>query len=253
MPQLLITRLGRVPYADALALMRAAAAARVAGALEEDLLLLVEHPPVLTLGRRAADNRLLASPALLAARGVELFEVERGGGSTFHGPGQLVGYPIVDLKRHRRDLHWYLRQVEQALIDAVAEFGVAAGRNPPYTGVWTDADASGDPSGVGAPALRKLASIGVHARDWVTSHGFALNVTAEPLGYFDLIVPCGIDGVEMTAVAREAPARLAAGATVARVGEAVAGALARAFDLVPAALDADVLRERLTSAGAAAR
>ncbi|MDQ6925263.1 MAG: lipoyl(octanoyl) transferase LipB, partial [Candidatus Eremiobacteraeota bacterium] len=166
--------------------MRAAAAARVAGTLDEDLLLLVEHPPVLTLGRRAADNRLLATPALLAERGVELYEVERGGGSTFHGPGQLVGYPIIDLKRHRRDLHWYLRRVEQALIDAVAEFGVAAGRNPPFTGVWTDPDAAGGSLGV-SPHPRKLASIGVHARDWVTSHGFALNVTAEPLGYFDLI------------------------------------------------------------------
>ena len=247
MPQLLVTPLGRLPYADALALMRAAAAARVAGALGEDLLLLVEHPPVLTLGRRAADNRLLASPALLAARGVELFEVERGGGSTFHGPGQLVGYPIVDLKRHRQDLHWYLRQVEQALIDAVAEFGVAAGRNPPFTGVWTDPGAAGGSLGTapGAPALRKLASIGVHARDWVTSHGFALNVTPEPLGYFDLIVPCGIDGVEMTAVAREAPAALAAEATVDRVGEAVADALGRLFGLRPVATNAAALLGRL--------
>lgn len=257
MPDLLVTPLGLTPYADALALMRAAAAARVAGALDEDLLLLVEHPPVLTLGRRAADNRLLAAPALLAARGVELHEVERGGGSTFHGPGQLVGYPIVDLKRHRRDLHWYLRQVEQALIDAVAEFGVAAGRNPPYTGVWTDPEASGGSSGVPlgtpgtggpplrGPALRKLASIGVHARDWVTSHGFALNVTPEPLGYFDLIVPCGIDGVEMTAVAREAPAARAGEVTVARAADAVTGALARGFGLRPVPVGAAELRARL--------
>ena len=253
MSRLLVTPLGRVPYADALGLMRAAAAARVAGALDEDLLLLVEHPPVLTLGRRAADNRLLASPALLAARGVELHEVERGGGSTFHGPGQHVGYPIVDLKRHRRDLHWYLRQVEQALIDAVAGWGVAAGRNPPFTGVWTDPDASGGTSGAGAPALRKLASIGVHARDWVTSHGFALNVTPEPLAYFDLIVPCGIDGVEMTAVAREAPTDLAAAATVDAVGAAAAGALARLFGLEPVTLDTAALVERLDGAAAAAR
>ncbi|GJG88148.1 octanoyltransferase [Gemmatimonadetes bacterium T265] len=259
MPDLLVTPLGLTPYADALALMRAAAAARAAGALGEDLLLLVEHPPVLTLGRRAADNRLLAAPALLAARGVELHEVERGGGSTFHGPGQLVGYPIVDLKRHRRDLHWYLRRVEQALIDAVAEFGVAAGRNPPYTGVWTDPETSGGgpgpPGSAGLPntppALRKLASIGVHARDWVTSHGFALNVTPEPLGYFDLIVPCGIDGVEMTAVAREAPAARAGGVTVAHVADAVAGALGRFFDLRPVATEAAELRDRLEARSAA--
>ncbi len=232
MPHLLVTALGLTPYADALALMRAAAAARVAGTLDEDLLLLVEHPPVLTLGRRAADNRLLASPALLAARGVELHEVERGGGSTFHGPGQLVGYPIIDLKRHRRDLHWYLRQVEQALIDAVAEFGVAAGRNPPFTGVWTDPDVAAGALGA-TDRPRKLASIGVHARDWVTSHGFALNVTPEPLAYFDLIVPCGIDGVEMTAVVREAPAVHAAEVTVERVADAVAGSLGRVFELTP--------------------
>ncbi len=247
MPDLLVTPLGLTPYAESLALMRAAAAARVAGALGEDLLLLVEHPPVLTLGRRAADNRLLAAPALLAARGVELYEVERGGGGTFHGPGQLVGYPIVDLKRHRRDLHWYLRQVEQALIDAVAEFGVAAGRNPPFTGVWTDPDTSGGALGI-SPLPRKLASIGVHARDWVTSHGFALNVTAEPLGYFDLIVPCGIDGVEMTAVAREAPAARAGDVTVACVADAVTGALARGFGLRPVPLEAEALRARLADA-----
>ena len=245
MPDLLVTTLGLTPYADALALMRAAAAARVAGVLDEDLLFLVEHPPVLTLGRRAADNRLLASPALLAARGVELHEVERGGGSTFHGRGQLVGYPIIDLKRHRRDLHWYLRQVEQAIIDAVAEFGVAAGRNPPFTGVWTDPEVGGGSSvrPTGVPTLpRKLASIGVHARDWVTSHGFALNVTPEPLGYFDLIVPCGIDGVEMTAVARESPAAYAEDVTVAHVGAGVTRALARGFALEPVALDAAALR-----------
>ena len=113
----------------------------------------------------------------MRARGVELFEVERGGDVTFHGPGQLVGYPIFDLKRHRRDLHWYLRQVEEAIIAALAQVGIAADARRGYTGVWTEG--------------RKIASIGVHARDWVTWHGFALNVTTD-LSYFDLIVPCGI-------------------------------------------------------------
>jgi lipoyl(octanoyl) transferase len=188
--ELWVQRLGLAPYADALALQRALAASRVAGTLSQDVLLLVEHPPVVTLGRSAKEQHLLASPDLLRARGVELFEVERGGDVTFHGPGQLVGYPIIDLKRHKRDLHWYLRQVEETLIRTLATFGIAATRNPGFTGVWT------------AHSERKIASIGVHARDWVTWHGFALNVSTE-LSYFDLIVPCGIQAVTMTSIARE--------------------------------------------------
>ena len=188
--ELWVQRLGLVPYAEALALQRALAASRVSGALTQDVLLLVEHPPVVTLGRSAKERHLLASPELLRGRGIELFEVERGGDVTFHGPGQLVGYPIIDLKRHKRDLHWYLRQVEEALIRALATFGIQAGRNEGYTGVWT------------GEATRKIASIGVHARDWVTWHGFALNVTTE-LTYFDLIVPCGIPAVTMTSMSRE--------------------------------------------------
>ena len=188
MPHLLVADLGSMPYAQALELQRAVARARISGAIAEDLLLLVEHPPVITLGRSAKQQHLLAPPALLSARGVELFEVERGGDVTFHGPGQLVGYPIIDLKRHKRDLHWYLRQVEEALIRAVAPLGISAERSAGQTGVWTQG--------------RKLASIGVHARDWVTWHGFALNVTTD-LSYFELMVPCGIAEVEMTSVARE--------------------------------------------------
>jgi len=188
MPELLVCDLGMMAYEEALGLQRAMARARISGDLGEDLLLLVEHPPVVTLGRSFKERHLLASPALLANRGVELFEVERGGDVTFHGPGQLVGYPIVDLKRHKRDLHWYLRQVEEALIRAIAPFGLLGDRRAGLTGVWTDG--------------RKLASIGVHARDWVTWHGFALNVTTD-LRYFDLIVPCGIDAVEMSSVGRE--------------------------------------------------
>ena len=188
MPQLLVSDLGSVAYDHALELQRAVARARISGAIAEDVLLLVEHPPVVTMGRSAKQHHLLAPPELLAARGVELFEVERGGDVTFHGPGQLVGYPIIDLKRHKRDLHWYLRQVEEALIRAVAPLGIAAERSSGQTGVWTQG--------------RKLASIGVHARDWVTWHGFALNVTTD-LSYFDLMVPCGIAEVEMTSVSRE--------------------------------------------------
>jgi lipoyl(octanoyl) transferase len=188
--QLWVERLGKMPYAAALDFQRAAARARIAGTIPEDVLLLVEHPPVVTLGRSSKERHLLASPELLAARGVELFEVERGGDVTFHGPGQLVGYPIIDLNRHKRDLHWYLRQVEEALIRALETLGVGATRAPGYTGVWT------------TDGQRKLVSIGVHARNWVTWHGFALNVTTD-LSYFDLIVPCGISGVTMTSIQRE--------------------------------------------------
>ena len=204
-----------MPYVAALDLQRAVARARISGALRQDALLLVEHPPVVTLGRTAKPANLIVSGQSLAERGVELHEVERGGDVTFHGPGQLVGYPIVDLKRHRQDLHWYLRQVEQALIDTIAEFGIEGERSTGYTGVWTGG--------------RKIASIGVHARDWVTWHGFALNVATE-LSWFDLIVPCGIAGVDMTSIARET----ARGAVpLAAVEDAAARSFGTVFGLVP--------------------
>ncbi len=177
-----------MPYADALVLQRDAAKARLSGALADDVLLLVEHPPVITLGRSTKAGHLLASSVQLAERGVELFDVERGGDVTFHGPGQLVGYPIVNLEQHRQDLHWYLRQLEEVMIRALAGCGIEAARNPGKTGVWV--------------RDRKIASIGVHARQWVTWHGFALNVTTD-LSYFDLMVPCGIQDVVMTSVERE--------------------------------------------------
>ncbi len=233
-PRLFAVALGRVPYAEALELQRAAARARIAGALGEDVLLLVEHPPVFTLGRSTKATSLPLAPEALRARGVEVHEIERGGDVTFHGPGQLVGYPIVDLKRHRKDLHWYLRQVEEALIQGIAPFGLAGLRSAGYTGVWVGDGAEGAPR-------RKLASIGVHARDWVTWHGFALNVTEEPLRFFDLIVPCGITDVEMTAVAREARRAV----TVEQVAREVVRAFGRVFDLVPVTLTADELRARM--------
>jgi len=205
-------------YGDALELQRAVARAVIDRSIPDDVLLLMEHPPVITLGRSSHGANMLASPAHLAARGVERFEVERGGDVTFHGPGQLVGYPILDLKRHRQDLHWYLRQVEQALILAVGEFGIAGIRREKYTGVWVASEGytmplattPEDPTAPHRPDTsapqRKLASIGVHARDWVTWHGFALNVSTD-LAYFDLIVPCGIPDVVMTTMAREASSR----------------------------------------------
>ena len=188
MKDFLVLDLGLRSYAEALSFQRSLAAARIAKRVPHDVLVLVEHPPVITLGRSTKAGHLLASNQLLTARGVELFEVERGGDVTFHGPGQLVGYPIVDLTEHKPDLHWYLRQVEAVVIGAVSAFGLPAIRQPGQTGVWAHG--------------RKLASIGVHARQWVTWHGFALNVTTD-LSYFDLMVPCGIADVVMTSVERE--------------------------------------------------
>ena len=177
-----IVEAGVVPYAEALDWQRALAQDRIAGRLANDVLLLLEHPPVVTLGRTSDAGHLLSRD------GIEVFEIERGGDVTFHGPGQLVGYPIIDLTGHKRDLHWYLRTLEQALIDGLAGLGISATRNPGFTGVWT--------------GNRKIASIGIHVKQWVTWHGFALNVTTD-LAQFGRIVPCGIPGVEMTSVARE--------------------------------------------------
>jgi lipoyl(octanoyl) transferase len=220
MSELWVVNLGTVPYEDALELQRALARDRISGAIPEDMLLLLEHPPVVTLGRATKARNMISSPEFLASKGVELFEVERGGDVTFHGPGQLVGYPIIDLKRHRLDLHWYLRQVEQALIDTLAAYSIPAERNVGFTGVWTKG--------------RKIASIGVHARDWVTWHGFALNVTTD-LSYFDFIIPCGIDGVTMTSIEREIDVRDSRlpQATVETAAELAARAFGELFDLVP--------------------
>ena len=200
MKDFLVLDLGLRSYAEALSFQREVAAARIDKRVPQDVLILVEHPPVVTLGRSTKQENLLFTPALLEARGVELFEVERGGDVTFHGPGQIVGYPIVDLNEHKLDLHWYLRQVEEVMIRAVAPFGVAATRVKGKTGIWTQPLL--DEAGVERRPARKLASIGVHARQWVTWHGFALNVTTD-LSYFDLMVPCGLPGVDMTSVERE--------------------------------------------------
>jgi lipoyl(octanoyl) transferase len=220
--ELWIERLGVMDYARALDFQRAVAKARIAGEIPEDVLLLLEHPPVVTKGRSSKDAHLLASPELLAARGVELHEVERGGDVTFHGPGQLVGYPIIDLTRHKKDLHWYLRQVEEALIVALAAFGIQAERNPGLTGVWTQG--------------RKIASIGVHARDWVTWHGFALIVSTD-LSYFDLMVPCGIQAVTMTSIERETGRPVA----MSEVEQEVADAFGQVFEVTPKPIAADAL------------
>jgi len=178
-----VVEAGTVPYAEGLEWQRRLADERIAGRLEHDVLLLLEHPPVVTLGRGSHAEHVLR-PA-----GIDVVEVERGGDVTYHGPGQLVGYPIIDLRNYKQDLHWYLRTLEQTLIEALGFLGIPAETNKGFTGVWTRG--------------RKIASIGIHVKQWVTWHGFALNVTTD-LADFDRIVPCGIQGVEMTSVEREA-------------------------------------------------
>ena len=190
--------LGLTSYGDGLALQNDAVADRLAGRCG-DRLLLLEHPAVVTLGRSSDPSNLRVDRAELIERGVEVFEVGRGGDVTYHAPGQLVGYPILDLDaRGRRDVHDHLRRLETGLIDALEELGIAACRVPGWTGVFVDRGRSAE-SGL---AERKIASIGVGLRKWVTLHGFALNVSLDLAG-FDPIVPCGLHGVEMTSVARE--------------------------------------------------
>src|SRR5712671_4743792 len=217
--------LGQMDYVEALELQRSLARDRISGAIPQDILLLVEHPPVVTLGRATKEKHLVGSPEFLRSKGVEVFEVERGGDVTFHGPGQLVGYPIIDLKRHRQDLHWYLRKIEEALINTLADYGIPGERNTAYTGVWTRG--------------KKIASIGVHAREWVTWHGFALNVTTD-LSYFDLIIPCGIDGVVMTSIAREMGVEEI---SMEDVRDRVTAKFAEAFDLTAVVTSRSTLLE----------
>lgn len=172
-----VRRLGRVPYGEALELQAELVKERRAGEIP-DTLLLLEHPHVLTLGSGWHPENVLVSAEERAERGIELFETGRGGDVTYHGPGQLVGYPILDLKPDRCDLHLYLRDLEEVLIGVLADFGLRAGRKEGLTGVWVED--------------RKLAAIGVRVSSgWITSHGFALNVATD-LSFFGAIVPCGI-------------------------------------------------------------
>ena len=188
MSTLEVRRLGLMPYAEALALQRQLVEARRDDAIP-DVLLLVEHPPVLTLGVRGDGGRshILASPDALAADGIEVFETGRGGDITYHGPGQIVGYPIVNLRPDRCDVHRYVRDLEEVLIRVASDFGIEAGRINGLTGVWVGNE--------------KLAAIGVRISRWITSHGFALNHRTN-LSHFDLIVPCGIADRGVTSLER---------------------------------------------------
>jgi lipoyl(octanoyl) transferase len=206
--------LGRVAYADALAVQAELVRARRAGEIA-DTLLLLEHPHVITLGTSSQAEHVLLDGRTRTARGIELFKTGRGGDVTYHGPGQLVGYPILDLKPDRCDLHRYVRDLEEVLIRALADFGVEAARVPGLTGVWV-----GD---------EKLAAIGVRVSSgWITSHGFAFNVSTD-LSYFDTIVPCGIRDHGVTSLERV----LGYAVDADDVADRVAAQFARVFDREP--------------------
>jgi lipoyl(octanoyl) transferase len=190
-----IVDVGLIGYAEAWELQKRLVAARKAGAIE-DVLLLCEHPHVITLGRNGKREHLLASEQVLRQKCVEFISSDRGGDITYHGPGQLVGYPILNLGAIRKDVVWYVRMLEEVMIRASAEFGISAERVTGRTGIWvrgaSDANAPGSNE-------EKLGAIGVHISRWVTSHGFAYNASTD-LRYFDLIVPCGITGRKATSL-----------------------------------------------------
>ena len=179
-----VEQLGRVGYAEALRLQKEKVALRKAGAVP-DTLLLLEHPHVYTLGRNARGENFLVSKDSLASQGAQVIETDRGGDVTYHGPGQLVGYPIFDLTKHRRDISWFMRSLEEVMIRVAADFGIDAGRVQGAPGVWV--------------GNQKLVAMGVHVSRWVTSHGFAFNVSTD-LRYFENIVPCGLAGRGVTSL-----------------------------------------------------
>ena len=183
-----IIDLGQIDYAEALALQKRVVAARKTDAIA-DALLVCEHPHVITQGRNGKREHLLVSEQVLRQKGMDYYETSRGGDITYHGPGQIVGYPILNLGAIRRDVVWYVRTLEEAMIHATAEFGITAERVAGKTGIWVRA---GDTE-------EKLAAIGVHISRWVTSHGFAYNVSTD-LRNFELIVPCGIAGRRATSL-----------------------------------------------------
>jgi lipoyl(octanoyl) transferase len=190
-----IVDVGLIGYAEAWELQKRLVAARKAGSMQ-DVLLLCEHPHVITLGRNGKREHLLASEQVLRQKGVEFHSSDRGGDITYHGPGQLVGYPILNLGAIRKDVVWYVRMLEELMIRVTAEFGITSERVAGKTGIWVRGT-----NNLNAPGVteEKLGAIGVHISRWVTSHGFAYNVSTD-LRYFDLIVPCGITGRKATSL-----------------------------------------------------
>jgi lipoyl(octanoyl) transferase len=208
---LLVRHLGPLPYAEGLQIQEQLVAERQAGRIV-DVLLLLEHEPVFTMGRNASAENVLLSSEALRSRGFEIFETGRGGDVTYHGPGQVVGYPILELPSDRRDVHRYVRDLEEVMIRACADYGITAGRIAGMTGTWVGTE--------------KVGAIGVRIARWVTSHGFALNV-ANDLAPFALIVPCGIRDHGVTSLSRLLGREIDVGEAASRV----AGHVAAVFDL----------------------
>jgi lipoyl(octanoyl) transferase len=252
MDQVLVMRCGLVPYDEARQAQKRIEAARLTGDLP-DVLLLLEHPPVYTKGRRAEPGELGMGEDWYRMQGIEVCETDRGGRVTYHGPGQLVGYPIVSLKPYGDNVHEYVRGLERLMIESLASYGIRAGVIDGLTGVW-----AGDPAPpVGATAgevaeevaqgrLRKIGSIGVHVNRGVTTHGFAVNVNND-LQPFEWIVPCGIDGCRMTSVCRE----LGTEQDMDRYMDTVSELFGRTFEREP--VEAEGILEGLTGGTATVR
>jgi lipoyl(octanoyl) transferase len=228
-----LLNLGETPYTEAWSLQRSLAAAVSQGAIP-DTIVLLEHAPVITLGRRTDAGELHVP----AGADVEIVETDRGGKSTYHGPGQLVGYPILDLNRHGRDVKKYCRDLEEAVIRTVGAFGLEAMRIDGLTGVWLHGSPTSPPhapSGATPPPPRKICSIGVHISRWVTTHGYALNVDLDPAPFTEWITACGLEDASFTTIARELGRPL----TVDEARPAAAAALADVFGLELEEIPAD--------------
>jgi lipoyl(octanoyl) transferase len=226
-----------VTYENGMHLQQKLVSLRQSDAIPDQLLLL-EHPPVITLGRGGDAANLLASREALRANGVRFFETTRGGDITYHGPGQIVGYPILDLNGIRRDVVWYVRQLEECMIRATSSFGIPAFRVPGRTGVWVD----GNTGHQASPREEKLAAIGVHISRWVTSHGFAYNVSTD-LRFFELIIPCGIAGCRASSLEKLLGVSVSTAEAMARLS----AAFGEVFGLELIAADASALDGWLAS------
>ncbi len=231
-----LVNVGLIPYDPACELQQRLVEARKAHAIP-DVLLLCEHSHVITLGRNGGREHLLASDRRLTEMSVELRSTDRGGDITYHGPGQIVGYPILDLTEHRRDVRWYVEQLEEVMIRTTADFGLAARRVESQHGVWIDASAGEE----------KLGALGVHLSRWVTSHGFAYNISTD-LRYFDLIVPCGIRDKHVTSLERALGRRIA----TADVRDRIIAHFAATFGVAIKRISSEELTVALRSAPAMA-